>query len=188
MTQQKSTVSWSDVVWSTAILASGWALVFSPSWLDRLSTNSDRGELLVTVAGGLAIGAAQWLVTTRRFGADAWWVVAYGLGWWAGMWCGFRYGLFSPNPFIMGASGGAIVGVMQWVTLRHHVPRAMWWVPASVLLSVLGCWSGVATGMYVYNHMSSQATAYLVGSSVGGAVIGLLTGLTLRWFTNAVRE
>jgi FtsH-binding integral membrane protein len=185
MRQQES---WKDVFWSAVVMAAGWTLASSPPSLGSVAALGLDEEDLIVFGGGLAIGAAQWVVTTRRFGANAWWILAYGLGWSAGLWCGFEFGFVGlPHPFWMGGVGGAFVGVMQWLTLRNHLRRAAWWIAASVASAVVACWLGVVLGNAAYTRDISEPNAYLIGAAACGVVIGSLTSLALRRFTSAAQ-
>jgi hypothetical protein len=182
----KQQVSWKDVFWSAVVMAAGWTLAWSPPSLGSLEASGLDGGHLIVFGGGLAIGVAQWAVTTRRFGASAWWALAYGLGWAAGLRCGFEFGFLGlPHPLWMGGVGGAVVGVMQWITLRHHLGGATWWIPASIAIGLVACWFGVFAGSSANNSGISEENAYLIGAAVCGVLTGLLTSLTLRRFTSA---
>jgi len=184
MDRTNSTISWTDVLWSTIILTAAWTVAFSPMWWPALDRWNSSG-LMAVIIGGLAIGGAQWVVTSRRFGAGAGWALAYAVGWGAGLWCGFKFGFISPNPLPMGAAGGAIVGAMQAVSLKRDLRSAASWVVASAVISIVGCWSGVAFGNWTYNNGSGEPSAYLDCSALCGLIIGFLTAIMLRALTAA---
>jgi hypothetical protein len=188
MKQPPSRLSWQDVFWSTVVITVGWMLAGLTFFVAVLPEESSILEILLLLLGGLAIGAAQWLVTAKRFSANAWWILAYGVGWSAGLWSGFHFGFLAPDPWVMGGAGGLVVGVMQWVTFRQYFKRAGWWVLLSIAISVAGCWIGTWSGVNANDHFSfSQAAAYLVGGVVCGVVNGFLTGVALRWSATAAR-
>ncbi|MBE3043215.1 hypothetical protein IMZ48_11710 [Candidatus Bathyarchaeota archaeon] len=95
-------MSWQDVFWSTVVITVGWTLAGPAFFVLVLSGESFILALLTLLLAGLAIGAAQWLVTTRRFSASAWWILAYGVGWSAGLWPGFHFGFIVPDLLVMG--------------------------------------------------------------------------------------
>jgi hypothetical protein len=166
-----------DIFWSTVVMAAGWTLAWSPPSLGI------EDDLAIVVGGGLVIGVAQWVVTTKRFGASAWWALEYGLGWAAGLWCGFRFSFFVPHPFWMGGVGGALVGMMQWLTLRN-----VWWIPTSIAIGLVACWLGVFAGSSANDQGVVEENAYLIGAAACGIVTGLLTSLALRRFTGRARS
>jgi hypothetical protein len=82
------------------------------------------------------------------------------------------------------ALGGLIAGAWQGYLLRAHLPKAGWWLPASLL-----GWS-MASGVAAIADTLSRtqqlrgiagALAYLSISATGGLVLGLVTGLSLVW-------
>jgi len=71
---------------------------------------------------------------------------------------------------VVGALGGAVVGILQWLVLRRQVSRAGWWVLASTV--------GLGLSMAVAGAFLDME---LVGLLVGGAVLGAVTGGALVW-------
>jgi len=189
MKQPASRMSWQDVFLSMAIITAGWALAGLAFFVLVVSEESSILVLLTLLPIGLAIGVAQWLVTARRLSASAWWILAYGAGWSAGLWSGFHFGFIVPDPLVMGGAGGLIVGAMQWATFRQHLERAGWWVPLSIAISLAGCWIGTWSGVNAFNHFNfTQPAAYLVGGAACGVVSGFLTGIALRWLVSRPRS
>ena len=181
METARANISWQDVFWSTLVVTAGWALAWSPSWIERLNIGGDANVRLLLLLGGPIIGAAQWVATSRRFGASAWWILAYGAGWSAGLWCGIHFAFIVPHPLWMGGVGGAIVGALQWFALKQYLERAALWVIASIAISLFGCWLGVVHGSFGYDHGRTEAQAYLIGSATCGLVIGVCSAITLKW-------
>jgi hypothetical protein len=126
------------------------------------------------------IAAAQWGVLSRRFGLHLAWAASFNVAWIAAMWCGMETGFIVPNPLVMGAVGGGLTGVMQWIALRHQTARAMWCVPASVVFSIAGCWIGVAAGNVAYSRGVGETGAYLIGGAVAAVVIAAITAPLVR--------
>jgi hypothetical protein len=184
-------LSWRDLLRGTLIVTAGWALAMGLGLL-RGSWEAGIPRVLHPglVLGGLAIGAAQWLVTTRRYSAGAGWALAYGAGWWAGLCAGWfltgEWLIFAPEPHLVGGVGGASAGLLQWVTLRRHFRLAGLWVPASVAISLAACRAGIWVGVAAYGLLehadlvdSAMAGAYLVGGATCGLISGSLTALAL---------
>ncbi len=175
------------ILWALANLL-GWAVA---GWLSIALTGltgGANGELLI-IPCGLAIGFAQWLVLAKRFSRSGWLILAYGLGWYVGLWIGYSTGFLTPEPITLGAAGGIIVGVMQWLVMKRRARRAWVWIPALAASSTFGCWLGVHAGIRV-NEATSLGTAmvYAVGGAVAGAVIGLLSGAVLIVLTRPDRQ
>jgi len=84
-------------------------------------------------------------------------------------------------PGLQGAAliGALLVGLLQWRILRRHVRRAGWWVPATVAgwslpAAALGLAGGPPSGPAVL-------ILNLVTLVLGGAVLGVVQGIALRW-------
>ena len=95
-----------------------------------------------------------------------WWVLASVVGWGVGgVVLGPVFGVVEPafgllvGGAAVGAIGGAVLGVLQWLVLRRQLARAGWWIVASTVGWAVG---GAAFGL------------------VGGAVAGFLQWLVLR--------
>jgi hypothetical protein len=71
-----------------------------------------------------------------------------------------------------------LTGVMQWLVLRRQVPRAGWWIPASVAAH----FSGIAVGIYMSTIFSvALYSVFHLSELIGVAVIALITGAALVW-------
>ena len=80
------------------------------------------------------------------------------------------------SVYVWGAMMLALTGVMQWLVLRRQVPRAGWWI----LASVAAHFSGIAVA--IYTNMSFSVVLYSVFHSselIGVAVMALITGAGL---------
>ncbi len=95
-----------------------------------------------------------------------WWVLASTLGWSVGgVVLRPVFGAIGPvfgllvGGLLVGAIGGAALGVSQWLVLRRQLARAGWWIVASTL--------GWAVGVVVFGLL-------------GGTVAGVLQWLVLR--------
>jgi hypothetical protein len=114
------------------------------------------------------------------------WVVASSVGWIVGAILGFGLGLIIIGDdyginvlriiigyFLVGATLGFGVSIMQWLVLRRRVSRAGWWVLASTagFAVAVGGEGGLQLGSSV------ERVAVL---ALGGAVTGILQWLVLR--------
>ena len=157
----------------------GWGIsVSSEIYITDLVGGRNWG--LWNILPALLIGLAQWLVLARRFSLSGWLIPAYGLGWYIGLWLGWNLGFITPEPFSLGAVGGALVGAMQWLGMRRLLRRSWIWVPTMTVSSLLGCWIGVLAGSSAYDSASiGMVLAYAIGGAVAGAVIGVFSGIVL---------
>lgn len=73
------------------------------------------------------------------------------------------------------------IGTAQWLTLRHHLPRAGWWIPANVLAWLVGL-PAPFIGIALVPDDSPTLLFILVGILSGllmGIAVGAITGLAL---------
>jgi hypothetical protein len=167
------------------ICALQWIIANSVAWtlamlLEVLLGNAGSNrETLWLVGGGCLIGAAEWLVLSRRFPISGWWALGFGAGWSIALKAGWHFGFLAPNLLWLGCTGGVLVGVQQWRALRRHVSRAIIWLPAFIVSSLIGTWAGEAAGWAYYNHTSNEDMAYVLGGACVGAAIGLLSSVPL---------
>lgn len=123
------------------------------------------GSALSLVVIGAAIGLAQWAVLHQRLPLSAgWWVAVTAVSWVIPLLPGFLVGgtgmgLTFALGVILGLATGAVVGGLQWLILRQHLPQASWWVLANAV-GWLMC--------------GAFAPAAIILTSI-------MTGLTLQW-------
>lgn len=179
MEKKKAGYDWTCWGWWVLANVLGWAASVSSAIFVTGIVAGREGELWM-IPSALLIGLAQWLVLARRFSLSGWLILAYGLGWYIGLWLGMNLGFLTPEPFSMGAAGGALVGVMQWLGMRRRLGRSLIWIPTMIATSLVGCWLGVEAGVSAYNNVSAGLTlAYAIGGAVAGAVMGVLSGFIL---------
>lgn len=123
---------------------------------------------------GLAFGTVQALVLHRRLPSlnRVAWAVATAIGFAVGTTLAARPSfLFTPDIVLMavvfGIVTGGCLGLTQWRALTNAVPHAIWWVPASILVWIVG-----------------ETTAFTIGfglqnTPIVGIVIGIISGLFL---------
>jgi NhaP-type Na+/H+ or K+/H+ antiporter len=75
----------------------------------------------------------------------------------------------------MGVVLGTILGLPQWLALRHHVPKAGWWVLGMVVV-FLGTSFLPAEGITL-----AVALVLLLFVVAAGALVGAVHGLVLIW-------
>jgi hypothetical protein len=140
-----------------------------------------RLGILGGILGGGFVGLYQFLILRGRRAAVKGWIPLTMAGWVSGcivtlcaftMHRGAQYInawfaiLATALPFV----GGALVGLVQWPSLRRHVPRAGWWILAN------------SVGWGAASWLSRSAfgpTADMASMLASGAVIGVVTGTAL---------
>ena len=140
-----------------------------------------RLGILGGVLGGGFVGLYQFLILRGRRAAVKGWIPLTMAGWVSGCIvtvCAFvvgrgtqHYGawlagLAAVLPFV----GGALVGLVQWPSLRRHVPRASWWVLANSLGWGAASWLA---------RSAFGPTASMASMLASGPVIGVVTGTAL---------
>ncbi len=134
----------------TLITAVGWALgwAIGVAFLENADAGWPIALFITLMAGGSLAGLGQGMILKRRLGSAVWWALATIIGGVAGQLAGFVlagivFGIFAtilgdslPGFYeyyiaaVMAVSG-AILGLTQWLILRHAVRRAGWWILAS---------------------------------------------------------
>ena len=84
---------------------------------------------------------------------------------------------------------GTILGTPQWLMLRRHVQRAVWWIPANVLAWVPGMVLAFYGADIIFSVGIGMTTIVLaIGTLVAiGAVVGAIHGLALVWLVHSQR-
>ena len=150
-----------------------WMLASTVAWAvgAPVGVAAGAGNIIVAgyvgiAVGGVVVGALQWLLLRHWIHRAIWWVAAniaavavVGI-------LVFGLGLINVDVgWVIGvAVFGTVVGVLQWLVLRHEVGRAGWWVLASTVGWVVG---GPLGGF--------------VGWAALGAAYGAITGAALVW-------
>lgn len=108
------------------------------------------------------------------------WAIATGLGFWISLYW-VEVGEKPDIGILEGAIGGAIVGLLQWLVLQRHYPRAhRWGLVSGLLWAILGG-SGLGAMGWVAPR-TEKITLRLLYGLVSGAQVGTLLGLG-KWLT-----
>ena len=157
-----------------------------PSWV---SIPINAGWALATVVAlaigqpGSLAGVLQWLVLRPHIPASRWWMLASAVG---------AYVAFVVlqvvavgSALLVYAIAGLLMGIPQWFVLRRRVPRAGWWVVASMAGYVLGGATALAVGA-VLNMLAgdlgpttANVLSHTAPNLLGGLVCGAATGFAL---------
>ena len=71
-----------------------------------------------------------------------------------------------PAAAVGGVLAGAVIGVGQWLVLRHRLPRAGWWLPATAVAQGVV----LAAGATLVGYQSGLTSA-LVVTALGGLLL-----------------
>lgn len=126
---------------------------------------------------GAVVGIAQWLVLRQVLAVNAWWIVATGVGLAAGLGIGTAVAGTGTDPralVIRAAITGLLVGGLQWMILRQHVPASGAWIGATAAAWVIGWLVTRAIGV-------DLSRGWTVFGASGALAYAALTGLTLVW-------
>lgn len=165
--------------------------------------------ILAVLAGtfieGITVGTAQWLVLRRPINSIRWrvWVLATAIGafiaWTMGMIpstfmvAGADSAGAAPAQMsdlmiytlaaVMGFVLGPILGVPQWLVLRHRLPKAGWWVLANALAWMVGMVIVFIGTNFIPPEGISLSVAFvlLLFLFIAGAAVGAIHGLVLVW-------
>lgn len=133
-------------------------------------------NLLAYAVLGAAIGLAQWLTLRRYLRGVGWWVLATLIGYAVPLSVEPIMPIREP-PWLAGLAiflmFGAILGILQWLTLRGRVLQAGWWIAFSI-----GGWAVAyaLTGIFVLSGLYDVEafdllSAFFVPIAVAGAGI-----------------
>ncbi|HEX9035989.1 MAG TPA: hypothetical protein VF808_03275 [Ktedonobacterales bacterium] len=167
------------------------------------------GILLGALLEGGIVGTAQWLALRGALPALSWrsWAAATaigaGLAWTLGMIPSTLFALLAPassattgaqaqeptawalygGAAALGLVGGAVLALAQWRTLRYHVPRAVWWLPANSCAWAVGiALIFVGTSLIPASGLTPGSAAALIACVIAaGATVGAINGLALIW-------
>ena len=151
----------------------------------------------VSLAGmveGITLGYVQWRVLRMRLPrmtAREWVVptaLAAGIAYLFGMTPATLANILStdsPLFFVVVVIASMLIllsiGTAQWLTLRHYLRRAGWWIPANILAWLFGL-PAPFLGLAAVPDNSPTATFILVGILSGllmGIAVGAITGIVL---------
>ena len=153
--------------------------------------------IFIICAASTMVGVPQWLVLRRYLAQAHWWLPAtisdHVLVEFLKTVSPVALYEDSGNVHALGAlafwfalGGGAVVGILQWIVLRRHLDRAVWWVLASLVAVVAG--SSIVDEVSVMGGFALDAVFYgiatptvilAVPAVVGGVVYGMITGVAL---------
>jgi hypothetical protein len=141
---------------------------------------------------GVLLGISQWLVLRRRLSNVGWWVVATAVGWLVGFMAwqlSIRYTITFDQEYdldlvlacgLTGTLTGAVLGILQALTLRFQVFHAGLWV----LASIVGWSIAVSVGQAMFSDLTGTSPPELMplrgcGLALAGTIYAVLTGLPL---------
>jgi hypothetical protein len=141
---------------------------------------------------GAAVGLGQWYLLRRRFDIKLlWWLVATMFGFAVhGLLLGLDIRFLSGGQGVgqiglageltqgealrslgLLGSGVLLVGILQWLVLRQHLPKAAWWILASAL--------GLVVAAIDRTGGTSRLLGWILVSLGAGAAYGIVTAFFL---------
>lgn len=141
---------------------------------------------LVLVGISLVVGMIQWLAFIPRIKHSYWWILATALGWFVAEFSFIFYIWAAEDAWptidfdsiawyiliLVGATAGAVIGLLQWLVMWRQVRGAGWWILGSVLgWSTVGC----ATYVLFYTDMG------MLGVVVVLSFMGMITGVAYAY-------
>lgn len=166
-------------------LGYGMGAILGFSFIYNLSP-TDTFDATRGIMSGIVMGATggyfQWVVLREQIAGAGLWGLASGLGFGSAMAAPAAADL-AENPATAGFwvvfVFGVAVGILQWLILRHKVPRAGWWLLANLLGSLLGT---IAFPIAVaISETGNWSLAIIVFGMGFGAGYGAITGAALLW-------
>lgn len=132
-------------------------------------------------------GGLELMTVEGRAGRSVllWWIIAGVLGW--GMprlpsllpHGGPAYqGTYGADAVLNLATQGLVLGLAQWLIVRRYMPRAGWWVPATIVAAVL-----IAAATVVAYEGGGYRSFFVrngIGTLVEGLALGMAQWLVLR--------
>ncbi len=146
-------------------------------------------DVVIGVSFGILFGAAgglaQWLVLRRRITEVSLWAPANALGFMiaAGIAASIGQQVASnaiASAFLYAAIFGVAGGLMQWLILRRQGVTVEWWLPASLLGSLLGITLSIPAIDAMRTGSYGMATLFGFGAAFG-AGLSVTTGGALDW-------
>ena len=146
-----------------------------PPGVDSLINNPVQRAFII----GLSIGGIKSLLegfVLQRYKIK-WndWIPAGMLGWAFGVTVTVGVAMFRSGPGFNELLGGLIIGLSQWIVLRRYLPKAYWWIIASVVGSFV-ILSYIPLG-YTFLMMLESFIVFIIA----GCLMGITTGATLSW-------
>lgn len=180
--------------------------------LETLNSLVLAGSMVATglLSEGLVVGALQWWVLREvltNLEAKTWLgftMLGAGIAWSLGVLPSAllnfeaEAGGAPPEPSaalvyglaaLMGLALGPMLATPQWVALRQHVAKAVWWIPANALAWAFGMviiFVGIDL-MMAGTSLLSQIAVGLGTLTLTGAVVGAVHGIALVWLVRQRR-
>jgi hypothetical protein len=191
---------WELLIWiliTPFVMLLGWIVLFFSWPFDLVSYFTMLPTLLQALPSGIGallvgsiVGMGQTLLLRNRvnwasgwfYGTSIGWGLA-GLLWWLEYLAlgGVRFRVTADylllSLLVAGTAGGVAIGLGQWLLLRSRTKVAGWWIG----LSAVGWLLGVTIGYAITFTIELGMFQYLVLMILVGLVVGIVTGLGLKW-------
>jgi len=138
-------------------------------------TNPIQRAIIIGISIGCVKGLLEWFVLQRYEAKWKGWLPISVLAWTIGVTIAAGLPEMHPNLDINELVGGTFIGLIQWIILRHYVPKAYWWIIATIVGSFAAL-SYIPLG-YTFLMILESIIAFLIT----GLFLGIVTGTTLAW-------
>jgi hypothetical protein len=142
---------------------------------------------------GTAVGFTQWLLLRQHLRSARTWGLSIAATFWVGAslteLASFAGVALLPSFVLSFLLLGPVCGLLQWLSMRHQVARAGWWIVAQTL-----SWPMLFALSAVVAYGASAVFGggvddYLpVSYAIGGAALGATTGAVLVWLLRAPKR
>ena len=143
--------------------------------IDGMITNPIQRAIIIGISIGCVKGLLEWFVLQRYEAKWKGWLPISVLAWTIGVTIAAGLPEMHPNLDINELVGGTFIGLIQWIILRHYVPKAYWWIIATIVGSFAAL-SYIPLG-YTFLMILESIIAFLIT----GLFLGIVTGTTLAW-------
>lgn len=137
---------------------------------------------------GLIIGVAQWLILRHYIPYAGWWILATFLGWFVRIFVPYYETTIGPFGYdvVNNSITFTLLGVAQWLVLRHHTQYAASWIPvstvsgvvsAAVRLTVTAFLGDVSSLHYVIKNVLFNGISWAASAAVTGVMLAWLLRL-----------
>jgi len=150
-------------------------------------------SLIFGVAFGVVIGVLQWLSLRGRSLVGKRWIVVTCMGYALGAFLTLGW-ISYLGDILVGQGGniflayflillpmGFVTGTSQWVVLRQHSVRAIWWIPATMLVLCVSSSVSLGIATAIINMSGSNVLDFAFVGVVGGLIYGICTAVALIW-------
>lgn len=136
------------------------------------------GEIVSFAVFGAIVGLAQWMMLRKHISLTGWWVLFSALSASVGLiLVNFAQGAMpwgDYHPILAILFCGLVIGIIQALILKNHLPKTGFWVLVSVISWLLGGVVGFLLDLQLFSFF-----LIIVNYSLIGMITGIATGIFL---------